>query len=141
MSSERYSYRVFWSPEDREYVGVCSEFPGLSNLSKSPEAALKGIRELIASVVGDMRAEGRAVPSPLTEEKPSGQIHLRLPPNLHRTLVLEAAEQGRSLNRMIIDRLLGANQPAQKEIRAPEISPRKVAKRASKARNIPEPRP
>jgi len=31
-----------------------------------------------------------------------------MPPSLHRRLALEAAEQNRSLNRVIIDKLVGA---------------------------------
>jgi predicted RNase H-like HicB family nuclease len=41
---DQFSYRVFWSPEDREYVGVCAEMSGLSWLAKTPEEALRGIR-------------------------------------------------------------------------------------------------
>jgi len=27
---DHYTYRVTWSEEDKEYVGLCAEFPGLS---------------------------------------------------------------------------------------------------------------
>jgi len=52
-AADRYSYRVFWSPEDEEFVGVCSEFPGLSHLADTPDEALSGIRELVAFVLED----------------------------------------------------------------------------------------
>ena len=26
--NDRYTYRVTWSEEDNEYVGLCAEFPG-----------------------------------------------------------------------------------------------------------------
>ena len=42
-NAERYAYRVVWSEEDREYVGLCAEMPSLSWLEKSQEAALRGI--------------------------------------------------------------------------------------------------
>lgn len=32
-------YRVTWSEEDQEYVGLCAEFPSLSWLAESQEAA------------------------------------------------------------------------------------------------------
>ncbi len=32
---DRYTYRVTWSEEDQEYVGLCAEFPGLSWLEET----------------------------------------------------------------------------------------------------------
>lgn len=49
--ADRYSYRVFWSEVDREYVGTVVEFPGLSHLDRDPAKALNGIRELTKEVV------------------------------------------------------------------------------------------
>jgi len=49
------SYRIIWSPEDGEYVGLCAEYPSLSWLAKAPEAALAGIRKVVGEVVADMR--------------------------------------------------------------------------------------
>gem|GEM_PF-2667559 len=57
LKNDRYTYRVTWSEDDSEYVGLCAEFPSLSWLSKTPEAALKGIRKVVAEVVEDMRRE------------------------------------------------------------------------------------
>ena len=62
LPNDRYTYRVTWSEEDNEYVGLCVEFPSLSWLEPSPEAALKGIRQVVASVVADLEADGEPVP-------------------------------------------------------------------------------
>ena len=35
--NDLYSYRVQWSEEDREFVGLCTEFPSLSWLAESQE--------------------------------------------------------------------------------------------------------
>jgi predicted RNase H-like HicB family nuclease len=40
------TYRVFWSDEDREYVGLCNELPGLSWLASTEAAALRGIKRV-----------------------------------------------------------------------------------------------
>ena len=40
MNIQHYTYRVTWSPEDEEHVGLCSEFASLSWLAKTPDAAL-----------------------------------------------------------------------------------------------------
>jgi predicted HicB family RNase H-like nuclease len=100
MNINHYTYRVTWSSEDGEHVALCAEFPSLSWLAKSPEAALKGIQRVVAVAVTDMRASGETVPEPLAEKRYSGQFRVRIPPQLHRALALTAAEQGVSLNRL-----------------------------------------
>lgn len=100
MNIKHYTYRVTWSTEDGEHVALCAEFPSLSWLAKTPEAALKGIQKVVAGVVTDMQARGEAVPEPLAEKHYSGEFRVRIPPQLHRTLALTAAEQGVSLNRL-----------------------------------------
>ena len=100
MNIQHYTYRVTWSPEDNEHVALCAEFPSLSWLAKTPEAALKGIQKVVADVVADMLANGEAVPAALAEKKYSGEFRVRTPPMVHRQLALMAAEQGVSLNRL-----------------------------------------
>ncbi len=62
MNIQHYTYRVTWSPEDDEHVGLCAEFASLSWLEKTPEAALKGIQKVVAGVVADMQANGEPIP-------------------------------------------------------------------------------
>ncbi|MDO8959434.1 MAG: toxin-antitoxin system HicB family antitoxin [Rhodocyclaceae bacterium] len=100
MSVDHYTYRVTWSAEDGEHVGLCAEFPSLSWLAKTPEAALKGIRRVVSGVVADMQAAGEAIPVPLAEKHYSGEFRVRIPPQVHRVLATQAAEQGVSLNRL-----------------------------------------
>ena len=100
MNIKHYSYRVTWSTEDGEHVALCAEFPSLSWLAKTPEAALKGIQKVVADVVTDLQASGEAVPEPLAEKHYSGEFRVRIPPQLHRALALTAAEEGVSLNRL-----------------------------------------
>lgn len=52
MSADHYTYRVTWSAEDGEHVGLCGEF------------------------------------------------RVRIPPEVHRALAMQAAERGVSLNRL-----------------------------------------
>ncbi|KXW57512.1 type II toxin-antitoxin system HicB family antitoxin [Ferrovum myxofaciens] len=107
MRIDHYTYRVTWSPEDQESVGLCAEFPSLSWLSRTPEAALKGIRQLVADTVVDMQSNGEEVPMPLAEKHYSGEFRVRIPPEVHRSLALQAAEQGISLNRLASAKLAG----------------------------------
>ena len=100
MQPDHYTYRVTWSAEDNEHVGLCVEFPSLSWLAKTPEDALKGIRNTVAEAVKDMRLSGETPPSPLAEKHYSGEFRVRIPPEVHRALATQAAEQGVSLNRL-----------------------------------------
>ena len=100
LKQDRYTYRVTWSEEDEEYVGLCAEFPGLSWLAATPEEALRGIRRVVAEVVADLKRNQEIVPEPLATRQYSGKFQVRVPPELHRRLALEAAESGVSLNRL-----------------------------------------
>jgi predicted HicB family RNase H-like nuclease len=97
---DKYTYRVMWSEEDQEYVGLCSEFPSLSWLKPSHETALKGIRALVKSTVEDMTDNSEHIPEPISVKKYSGKFMVRVPPEVHRHLAMEAAESGVSLNRI-----------------------------------------
>ena len=100
IQHDHYAYRVMWSEDDEEYVGLCAEFPSLSWLASAPEAALRGVRSLVAGVVEDMKKQKEPVPSPLASRRFSGKFMVRVPPNVHRGLAVEAAEAGVSLNRL-----------------------------------------
>ncbi len=100
LKHDKYTYRVTWSEEDQEHVGLCVEFPSLSWLAATPEAALKGIRKVVAEVVQDMQANGESVPEPIAHKQYSGKFMVRVPPEVHRRLAIQAAESGVSLNRL-----------------------------------------
>ena len=100
LENDRYTYRVTWSEEDNEYAGLCAKFSSLSWLASTPEAALMGIREVVAGVVADLNDNEESVPEPLSTKRYSGKFMVRLPTDVHRRLALEAAEAGVSLNRI-----------------------------------------
>ncbi|OGW26571.1 MAG: hypothetical protein A2X59_01380 [Nitrospirae bacterium GWC2_42_7] len=97
---DKYTYRVTWSEEDGEFVGLCAEFPGLSWLAGTPEAALKGIRKVVNDVIEDMTKRREAIPEPIALRRYSGKFIVRVPSEVHRQLALQAAETGVSINRL-----------------------------------------
>jgi predicted HicB family RNase H-like nuclease len=105
LKNDRYTYRVTWSENDNEYVGLCAEFSSLSWLSPSPEAALKGIRKLVAEIVIDMKSNNENIPEPIACRQYSGKFMVRVPPEIHRNLAIKAAESGISLNRVVSSKL------------------------------------
>lgn len=52
---EKYTYRVIWSEEDQEFVGLCTEFPSLSWLEEEQDAALHGI---VPACLGHIEGHG-----------------------------------------------------------------------------------
>ncbi len=102
---DRYTYRVTWSEEDQEHVGLCVEFPSLSWLEVTPEKALKGISNLVRECITDMISSGEEIPLPISLKKFSGKFMVRVPPEIHRHLSIQAAEYGISLNRLVSSKL------------------------------------
>ncbi len=105
LQNDRYTYRITWSDDDKEYVGLCAEFPSLSWLAGNPETALKGIRKLVEDVLRDMQKEGETIPEPIACKKYSGKFMVRVPPHIHQKLSIQAAESGISLNRLVSSKL------------------------------------
>ena len=102
---DRYTYRVTWSEGDDEYVGLCAEFPSLSWLDATPEEALTGIRALVRQVVADLKRNEEPIPEPISTRSFSGKFMVRVPPEVHRILAIQAAESGVSLNRLVSSKL------------------------------------
>jgi len=105
MNADRYTYRVTWSEEDGEFVGLCAEFPSLSWLASSQAKALSGIVALVGEVLADMRRHHEQIPEPFSTKQYSGKFQVRIPPERHRALAVQAAESKVSLNRLVNDRL------------------------------------
>ena len=99
---DKYTYRVIWSEEDQEFVGLCAEFPSLSWLEEEQDAALHGIVRLVSDTLKDMEANKE----PLSLRKFSGNVVVRTTPEMHRQLAILSAEAGVSLNRYVNSRLL-----------------------------------
>lgn len=71
MATDHYTYRVIWSPDDGEHVGLCSEFPSLSWLAPTIDEAMAGIRRLVNEVATEMRAAGEPPPTPTVVVRPA----------------------------------------------------------------------
>ncbi len=63
VDAKHYAYRVVWSEEDQEFIGLCAELPSLSHLDENQVSALQGIVALVADVISDMEDSGETPPS------------------------------------------------------------------------------
>jgi predicted HicB family RNase H-like nuclease len=105
IKDDRYTYRVTWSDEDREYVGLCVEFPSLSWLAGTQEEALRGVRSVVAEAVADMKLNEEPIPEPIATKRYSGIFTVRVTPEVHRLLAIQAAEYNVSINRFVCGKL------------------------------------
>jgi predicted HicB family RNase H-like nuclease len=103
--SDLYTYRVMWSEEDKEFIGICAEFPSLSWLADTQEEALHGITKLVTDVITEMVSSNEAIPVPLSVKHYSGKFIVRIPSEVHRKLAIEAAESKVSFNRYVSAKL------------------------------------
>lgn len=67
MNAKEYTYSVFYSPEDKEFVGISEEFPGMSWLASSQEEALRGIVNAVDELLLEYPAE--ELPKPKASKK------------------------------------------------------------------------
>jgi predicted RNase H-like HicB family nuclease len=49
-----YAYRVEWSPEDNEFIGLVAEFPSLSSLAPTRAEAMQGVVGVVEQVAAEM---------------------------------------------------------------------------------------
>lgn len=98
---KHYTYKVIWSDQDQEFVGLCVEFPSLSYLDEEQKAALAGITDLVRDIIVDLETNQETIPKPIATRHYSGKFQVRTTPELHCQLAQEAAEANVSLNRYV----------------------------------------
>lgn len=110
--SNRYSYRVEWSEQDKAFVARCIEFPSLSGHGDSPAEALTSVQEVVDESVSWMMEDGEEVPEPISTGEYRGNTLFRTTPQLHRELAIRAQESGTSINQLL-HALVHRNLPVQ----------------------------
>lgn len=103
--ADRYAYKVFYSEDDEAFVATCAEFPSLSAIAESRDKAMKEISKVVIDSLKWMQEDGDELPSPIALGKFSGKIHLRVSPEKHRELALEAQFNHISMNQLIANKL------------------------------------
>ena len=99
--AEDYCYTVQWSEEDQLFVGRVAEFQLLAAHGDDLYAALQEIINVVGFVLRDLQERGEPVPPPFSKKTFSGKFNVRLPEQLHRELVIAAAQEGVSLNQWV----------------------------------------
>ena len=76
-----------------------------------------------------MEGTGETPPEPLTMRKYSGDLRLRMPPELHRRLAMDAAEGRTSVNKLSLERIAWGDRPTPTAEHKPPRKTTKVDKR------------
>ena len=99
---ERYMtrpYRIELTPADGEWVVSMPELPGCLSQGDTIEEALAMIRDAQRAWISARLEDSLSVPLPAEDEHSyTGRFIVRVPKDLHRSLVHAAAAEGVSLN-------------------------------------------
>jgi predicted HicB family RNase H-like nuclease len=107
-----YTYRVEWSRDCDDYIGVCIELPYLLERARTAHDALIAITAAVDQKLVEMQEFGQPAPAPLSERKYSGTFVVRTSRELHARLAREAVEQCVSMNQWVVQKLSGRESPS-----------------------------
>ncbi len=96
-----YVINIFWSEEDQCYIAEVPELEGCMTHGKSAFEAAKNAEAAIASWIVVAKKLKHPIPEPVSTHKVSGKFNVRLPKEIHKSLIVKAAQQGVSLNQMV----------------------------------------
>lgn len=91
----------------RDLSGV----PGLRQHGETAGEAIAAIEKIVREDVAAATADGWIAPESLTDREYSGRFVLRISPELHALLAVEATEQRVSLNQWVVQKLVGRTDP------------------------------
>lgn len=106
--SNNYLKIVEWSEEDKCFVGTA---PGLflgGVHGKSESKVFAELTEAVENTISLLKTEGKPLPPATANKSYSGKIALRIPEQLHKSLVIRATQSGESLNKFIQQKLEAA---------------------------------
>ncbi len=103
---EKYTYTIKWSEEDKIHIGKCLEFPSLSAHGHTMDKALHEIKKVVYASIKWMRENNESIPESFSSRKFKGNLTLRVPAEIHRELTIKSAEEGVSINKYILSKII-----------------------------------
>lgn len=99
-----FSVNIFLD-DDGEYLAHFVEMPNVSAFGDSPEQTLRELETAWEGVKESLQKHGEPVPVAPSRKEYSGQFNVRIDRRLHRSLAIEAAKAGVSLNAIVSQKL------------------------------------
>ena len=105
--ADKYYKYIYWSEEDNCFIGHCPELDIRIHREDNNQAKLyKDLCDIVKFHIEDEKKRDAELPPPkLMFKKYSGKFILRIDPELHRRLEIEAYREGESLNKLVAKRL------------------------------------
>jgi predicted HicB family RNase H-like nuclease len=91
--------------EDGDWLAHLVELPNVSAFSDTPQKALGELRIAWKGVKESYRKHGEPIPIAPLKKNYSGLFNVRIDKRLHRSLAVEAAQAGISLNALVSQKL------------------------------------
>ena len=101
----KYSYSIEFDADDNIYIARCAEMVSLAAHGDTPDKAFAEIRKAVEAALKWMQDEKEELPEPFSLHKFSGEFRVRMPPEKHRKIAIEASLQGVSMNQFIVAKL------------------------------------
>ena len=103
--ANQYSYNIEYDPDDKIYIGSCAEMPSLNAHGDTQELAIKEIKKVVLAALKWLADDKEEIPEPFCLHKFSGEFRVRMPPEKHRKIAIEANLAGVSMNQYIVSKL------------------------------------
>jgi predicted RNase H-like HicB family nuclease len=88
------SYQIVLHFEDGEYYGRGLEFPTAMNDGKTPDECVAATRDILTTAVASMLEDGHTPPPPISDQKRTEQVNVRLTTEEKLVLVDAAYSSG-----------------------------------------------
>lgn len=100
---KKYSYliNILWADEDHCFIAEVPELEGCVTHGKTAALAAKHAEDAIECWVQTAKKLKHPIPQPVTKRRVSGKFNVRLPKELHKSLVIKSAQEGVSLNQLV----------------------------------------
>lgn len=103
--AEDYKMEIFYSNEDKCFIGVAPELEGCSTNGDTPAHCLEMLKEAIELWLESSEANNLPIPEPIAVKNYSGKLSLRIDPSLHREVAFKAGKANKSINKFIESKL------------------------------------
>ena len=104
-AAKRYVKVVEWSPEDGVFVGSAPPLIGQACHGDTEAEVLTQLQKIVEEWVEILLSDKKPLPPALDKKVYSGRFVVRVKPELHKRLALQAAARDESLNEFIVSRL------------------------------------
>lgn len=110
MKKTKFAYliNILWSEEDKCYMAEIPELEGCVTHGKTTAEAAKRAEDAIESWLHTAKKLKHPIPEPVLQHPVSGKFNVRLPKELHKSLIVKAAQEKTSLNQMVLSLLVKA---------------------------------